>query len=158
MNKINLIFVLLFAVIKNGLFAVVKNGLSTDNDFDIFLMGDNMDKSLIETLNSKLEQDIDLFKDLLPDPYEEVDKATKLILEQVISKEYAYMIANLAEDDDFLYMLKVAAIRSAVEAAFQKSIGKVEQRYVDELMNMIENEVQLYKQKLSLEQSGNKIR
>lgn len=158
MNKINLIFVLLFAIIKNGLFAVVKNGLSTDNDLDFFLMGDNIDKSLIETLNSKLEQDMDLFKDLLPDPYEEVDKATKLILEQVISKEYAYMIANLAEDDDFLYMLKVAAIRSAVEAAFQKSIGKVEQRYVDELMNMIENEVQLYKQKLSLEQSGNKIR
>lgn len=153
MNKINLIFALLFAVIKNGFG-------STDNDLDldIFLMGDNVDKSMIESLYSKLEQDIGLFKELLPDPYEEVDTATKLILEQVISKQYADIISNLAEDDEFLYMLKVAAIRKAVEVAFEKSVGKVEQRYVDELMGMIENEVQIYKQKLSLEQSNNKLR
>lgn len=151
MIKINLIFALLFAVIKNGFG-------SSDNDLDIFLMGDNMDKSMIESLYSKLEQDIGLFKELLPDPYEEVDKATKLILEQVISKEYADIISNLAEDDEFSYMLKVAAIRKAVEVAFEKSVGKVEQRYVDELIGMIENEVQLYKQKLSLEQSNNKLR
>lgn len=153
MNKINLIFALLFAVIKNG-FGSIDNNL----DLDIFLMGDNVDKSMIESLYSKLEQDIGLFKELLPDPYEEVDKATKLILEQIISKEYADLISNLAEDDEFTYMLKVAAIRKAVEVAFEKSVGKVEQRYVDELMGMIENEVQIYKQKLSLEQSNNKLR
>ena len=151
MRKTNLVFVLLFAFLKNGY------GY-TDDEPDIFLMGDNVDKDMIEALHKKLEGDMDLFKSLMPDEHEPVGSEAKQVLQQVISNEYAYIISSLAEDDEFTYMLKTAAIRNAVESAFENSVGKVEESYVDELMNMIDNEVQLYKQKLSLEQSNNRVR
>lgn len=151
MIRISFLFVLLFAVIKNGFGSI-------DDEPDIFLMGENIDKNMLKSLFEKLEKDVELFKELMPDPYEKVDSATKLILEQVISQEYTAVISNLAEDDEFSYMIKVAAIRSALETAFEKKIGKVDERYLDELMGIIENEIQLYKQKLSLEQSGNTLR
>lgn len=153
MNRINLIFVLLFAAIRNGFGSI-------DSEPDIFLMGDNLDKNVLESLYRKLDEGIGLFKEVFSDPYEELDPATKLMLQQALnsSKEYEGMISSLAEDDEFSYMIKVAAIRRAVEAAFEKIFEKVEQRYVDEVMGMIENEVQLYKQKQSLKQSGNRLR
>lgn len=140
--------------------AFIENGFSSidDSEPDIFLMGDNMDKKMIEGLTSQMESDMELFKSLMPDEYEPVDPNTKQIIQQVLSNEYSYMIENLANEEEFMYMLKMAAIRKAVEEAFEKSVGKIEQRYVDELINMIENEVQLYKQRKSLEKSNNEVR
>lgn len=94
--------------------------------------------------NTKLQEDIKLIREILPDKKPENDPLSEpgQFLQQAVNTEYATLISNLALENEQSFADKINAIRRALESAFLNTrSGVIDYSFVDGIITTIKNEV-----------------